>query len=141
MSWIHNGKKVETIEDMLEGAFGFIYEVLHIPSGKKYIGKKQLLSNRTLPPLKGQKRKRKITKESDWINYYGSQAEIKQLVKESESPEEFHRVIIQYCMTKKQLTYYELKHQFVRGVLEDSDYLNSNISGTFYKRDLENPKK
>ena len=31
-----------------------------------YIGKKSLYSHRTLPPLKGYKRKRKVIKESKW---------------------------------------------------------------------------
>ena len=64
--WLHENKEVTSIEEMPEGTFGYVYQVTHIPTGLKYIGKKQLISNRTLPPLKGEKRKRKIQKESDW---------------------------------------------------------------------------
>lgn len=120
---------------MPEATFGFIYKIEHLSSGKKYIGKKQLMSHRTLPPLKGQKRKRKIVKESDWKTYYGSQKEIKQLVKENKG-DGFHREILQFCFTKKQLTYYELKWQFAEGVLESEDYLNDNLLGKFFKKDL-----
>ena len=63
--WLHENKEVTSIEEMPEGTFGYVYQVTHIPTGLKYIGKKQLISNRTLPPLKGEKRKRKIQKESD----------------------------------------------------------------------------
>ena len=57
--WLHENKEVTSIEEMPEGTFGYVYQVTHIPTGLKYIGKKQLISNRTLPPLKGEKRKRK----------------------------------------------------------------------------------
>jgi len=133
--WLYKENIISKIDLMPEGAFGFIYEIEHISSGKKYIGKKQLMSHRTLPPLKGQKRKRKVIKESDWKTYYGSQKEIKELVKENKG-EGFHREILQFCFTKKQLTYYELKWQFARGVLESDEYLNDNLLGKFFKKDL-----
>jgi len=75
-SWIYDGLIITEMSDMPEGTFGFIYEVTHTPTGRKYIGKKVLYFNRTLPPLTDQKRKRKIVKESDWKTYFGSHAEI-----------------------------------------------------------------
>ena len=136
MSWFHKGKEVLSIEDMPQGVFGFVYQITHLISGKIYIGKKQLMTNRTLPPLKGERKKRKVTKEGNWINYYGSQAEMKQLVKESDNLEEFDRRILRYCFTKKELTYRELEEQVLHKVLEDDRYLNSNLLGKFYRRDL-----
>jgi len=139
MSWFYKGKKVESIEDMPKGVFGFVYLITHVVTGKMYIGKKQLMTNRTLPPLKGERKKRKVTKEGSWKTYYGSQAEMKQLVKESESLEEFDRRILRYCFTKKELTYYETKELFCRGVIEaDNSYLNDNIQGRFFRRDFIN---
>lgn len=135
--WLHENKEVTSIEEMPEGTFGYVYQVTHIPTGLKYIGKKQLISNRTLPPLKGEKRKRKIQKESDWKTYYGSQAEIKTLVKESKDKSEFKREILQYCKTKKQLTYFEIKWQFVLGVIETEEWINNNIQGRFFGKDLQ----
>jgi len=135
--WYYENKVIESIEDMPEGTFGFVYQVTHIPTGLKYIGKKQLISNRTLPPLKGTKRKRKIQKESDWKTYHGSQAEIKTLVKESKDKSEFRRDILQYCKTKKQLTYFEIKWQFVLGVIETEEWINNNILGKFYGKDFD----
>lgn len=136
MSWYHKGKKVESIEDMPQGVFGFVYLITHVVSGKMYIGKKQLMTTRTLPPLKGERKKRKVIKEGNWLSYYGSQAEMKQLVKESESLQEFDRRILRYCFTKKELTYRELEEQVLHKVLEDDRFLNSNLLGKFYRRDL-----
>mgnify|MGYP003672371737 FL=1 len=134
--WLYKNKEINSIEDMPTDTFGFVYLVTHTPSGKKYLGKKQLISNRTLPPLKGSKRKRKIQKESDWKTYYGSQSEVKQLVKESKDKLDFTREIIIFTSTKKQLTYFETKLQFVNEVLENDEYLNSNILGKFFRKDL-----
>ena len=134
--WLYKNKEINSIEDMPADTFGFVYLVTHTPSGKKYLGKKQLISNRTLPPLKGTKRKRKVQKESDWKTYYGSQTEVKQLVKESKDMLEFVREIRIFASTKKQLTYFETKLQFVNEVLENDEYLNSNILGKFFRKDL-----
>ena len=121
---------------MPEGTFGFIYEVLHKPTGKKYIGKKVLQFNRTLPPLKGQKRKRKVTKESDWVKYYGSHQTIKALIKEGKQ-DEFERRILRFVPTKKLLTYYEAKELFIREVIEPgSEYINDNIEARYYRKDF-----
>lgn len=136
MNWFYKGKEVESIEDMPKGVFGFVYQITHLISGKIYIGKKQLMTNRTLPPLKGERKKRKVTKEGNWINYFGSQAEMKQLVKESDNLEEFDRRILRYCFTKKELTYRELEYQVKNDVLEDDRYINSNLLGKFFRKDL-----
>ena len=45
-SWTFNGHLVTEISDMPEGTYGFIYETLHKPSGKKYLGKKVLYFER-----------------------------------------------------------------------------------------------
>lgn len=133
--WIYKNNQIQSINDMPEGVFGFIYLITHFPTGKKYIGKKQLMSTRTLPPLKGDRKKRKVIKEGNWQKYYGSQKEIKELVSNS-NPEDFNREILRYCFSKKELTYRELEEQFLHKVLEDDDYLNSNLLGKFFRKDL-----
>ncbi len=124
---------------MPKNTYGFIYEVTHIPSGKKYLGKKVLVFNRTLPPLKGKKRKRKVQKESDWKTYYGSHKEIKNLLKENKQ-DEFDRKILQFVPTKKLLTYFECKYLFINEVLEHSEYINDNILAKFYRKDFHYDK-
>ena len=41
--------------------------------------------------------------------------------------------MLKICFSKMELTYYETKFQFVRGVLESDEFLNGNILGRFYK--------
>lgn len=137
--WFYQDKVIESIEDMPKGTFGFIYEVQHIPTGRRYIGKKVLEFNRTLPPLKGTKRKRKVVKESDWKTYYGSHKEIKDLIKENKQ-DEFRREILMYVPSKKLLTYYETKFLFIKEVLEPNgnSYINDNILAKFYRKDFRN---
>jgi len=137
--WFYQDKVIDNIEDMPRGTFGFIYEVQHIPTGRRYIGKKVLEFNRTLPPLKGTKRKRKVVKESDWKTYYGSHKEIKDLIKENKQ-DEFRREILMYVSSKKLLTYYETKFLFIKEVLEPNgnSYINDNILAKFYRKDFRN---
>jgi hypothetical protein len=133
--WIHKGKVVESLEDVPNDAIGFVYEIRNKEDNTKYIGKKTLKSKRTLPPLKGTKRKRKVIKESNWKTYYSSNDEIKDLVKKGKI-DIFEREILEYAYSNIQLTYLETKYQFIREVLEKDDYLNVNILGKFYKGNL-----
>jgi len=134
--WLYENKEIESIEDMPDGTYGFVYEITHNQSGRKYIGKKVLYFNRTLPPLKGKKRKRKVVKESDWKNYFGSSKEIKEIISENRQSE-LQREILVYATSKKLLTYYETKFLFIKGVLEkENKYINDNILGKFYRKDF-----
>jgi hypothetical protein len=136
-TWTHQGRIINDISDFPENTIGFVYEVIHKPTGLKYIGKKVLYFNRTLPPLKGEKRKRKVVKESDWKNYHGSHPTIKQLLLETTNLQEFERKILKICRTSKELTYYECKYLFINEVLENRDnYINDNILGKFYRKDF-----
>jgi len=135
-TWTYQGRIYNELSDFPEGTHGFIYEVLHRPTGLRYIGKKVLHFNRTLPPLKGTKRKRKVTKESDWKTYHGSHPKIKQLLVESDL-NDFERKILVICKTKKELTYFECKYLFINEVLENRDnYINDNILGKFFRKDF-----
>ena len=155
--WTYKTHPVVGIEDMPEDIYGFIYQVTHISTGRKYLGKKVLffernkrLGKRALEALKEERKqkglrgrtplKQKIVTESDWKTYYGSQKEILELVKE-EGTEGFKREILQYVPTKKLLTYYECKYLFIREVLENRDgYINDNILGKFYRKDFFDDK-
>jgi hypothetical protein len=145
MNWLYEGKEIQNIEDLGENIFGFIYITHHLPSNKKYLGKKSLFHNvkkkltkKELAEQTGPGRKPTTTivqKESDWKKYYGSEEFIKQKIKEDKQ-EEFTREIIQLVPNKKLLTYYECKYQFVYGVLESEEWLNTNILGKFYSKDF-----
>lgn len=135
--WKYNETIISSVDDMPEDVIGFVYEVTHIPSNKKYIGKKILKHKITRPPLKGYKRKRIEYKESDWKTYYGSHTEIVSMIKENKQ-EEFERKILCFAKTKKYLSYMETKYQFIYEVLEHPDkFFNSNIAGKWYNKDIE----
>jgi hypothetical protein len=135
--WKYKDSEISSIDDMPNDVIGFVYEITHIPTGKKYIGKKTLKHKKTRPPLKGYKRKRVEYVESDWKTYYGSHEGIKELLKENKQ-NEFHREIIEFAKTKKYLSYLETKIQFQNSVLEkQSEYFNSNILGKWYPKDIE----
>jgi len=121
---------------------GYIYVTSHIPTGRQYIGKKNFFHtiNKKLgkkelleiPITRGKRpTKKQVVKESDWKTYYGSSTEIKSLPKE-----EMLRHVLKLCKTSKQLTYWETKYLFQYNVLEDDRYINDNILGKFYRKDL-----
>lgn len=144
MNWTFEGKTINSIEDMPEGVFGFIYKVTHIPSGKIYIGKKQLFSKITkklgkkeIAALtdKRKSKKKVVISEMDWKSYYGSNIEVQKILKE-EGEESFVREILCFAKTSKLLTYYETYYLFHYRVLESSCYFNDNILGKFFKADF-----
>lgn len=137
--WFYKDKEIDTVDDLPEDSVGFVYLVEHIPTGRKYIGKKALYHSKKLPPLKGKKRSRRVLKESDWKTYFGSNLEVRGLVKEGKT-EEFKRVMLKVVNSKKLLTYFETKYLFINEVLEPGNehFFNDNIAGKFYRKDFIN---
>lgn len=124
--WHYNNLPFEPSDDELSDYVGFVYCITELDTGKKYIGKKFFWSTRKLPPLKGQKRRRTIKKQSDWMKYYGSSEELKLLV-ETKGGDAYHREILRLCKTKGECSYYEAKEQFDRDVLFSDQYYNEFI--------------
>ena len=139
--WYYQNKIINEIIDLPKGAFGFIYQTTHLPTGKKYIGKKSLIYN--LKKKLGKKEKalwegkgrppvyKQTKKESDWKTYYGSHIFIKEA-----NEKDLKREILEIAYHKKELTYLECKYQFTLGVLESRSYLNDNILGKFFDKDF-----
>jgi hypothetical protein len=126
----------------IDNWFGYIYLTVDTETNRQYIGKKNffLTQNKklgkkeaaALPIKRGKKpTKKKVVKESDWKTYYGSSEEIKSLPKER-----LKRYLVKLCKTSKQLTYYECKYLFEYEVLENDIYINDNIQGRFFRKDL-----
>ena len=149
MEWINtDGKPISQISDFPNNTFGFIYRVVHKPTGKAYIGKKVLYYNRKVKLTKkdlamyegvvGRKPSYKLAiKESNWLTYWGSNKILKEVI-EAEPLENFERSIIKTASTKKLLTYYETQYQFVHQVLEKpEEYFNDNILGKFFTKDFD----
>ena len=141
MKWLYKNKEINKISDLPNNAFGFVYQTTHLPTNKKYIGKKSLMYN--LKKKLGKKEKalwegkgrppvyKRVLKESDWKNYYGSHSFIKEA-----NEEDLKREILEIAYHKKELTYLECKYQFTLGVLESRSYLNDNILGKFFDKDF-----
>lgn len=134
--WYYNNEVFTS--DMIADHVGFVYLVTDKANGKKYVGKKTLKSTKTLPPLKGQKKKRKVVSESDWQDYYGSNDEIKAIVA-SEGGERFHRQILRLCKSKGEMSYFEMKEQIVNDVLlKPDEWYNAFVGGKIHRNHLNN---
>ena len=141
MKWLYKNKEINEISDLPNNAFGFVYQTTHLPTNKKYIGKKSLIYN--LKKKLGKKEKllwegkgrppmyKRVLKESDWKTYYGSHSFIKEA-----NEKDLKREILEIAYHKKELTYLECKYQFTLGVLESRSYLNDNILGKFFDKDF-----
>jgi hypothetical protein len=137
------------IEDLIKDSefdindwYGYIYLTVDTKTGRKYVGKKNFFHSQykklgkkelaSIPVTRGKRPTKKlIIKESDWKIYYGSANEIK-----SSSKDHYKRYLLKLCKSSKQLTYFELKYQFIHGVLENDGWINDNIQGRFFRKDL-----
>jgi hypothetical protein len=129
----------EFTSEMIGEYVGFVYIITDLTSSKMYVGKKLFSSKRTLPPLKGKTRKRKVIKESDWMSYYGSSEELMTLV-ENNGPKSFKREILHLCHSRGEMSYLEAKEQFDREVLLSDDYYNGIINCKIHKSHVKRLK-
>jgi hypothetical protein len=137
--WSYQGQDFES-SMIPEGAEGFVYEMQAIIDGKlvRYIGKKNFYSvtkkrfgKKALSSMQDKRAKKyTIQKKLTYLDYYSSNAVLKDAHK---AGIEIRRYMLKICFSKMELTYYETKFQFVRGVLESDEFLNGNILGRFYK--------
>jgi len=135
MNWTYNDE--EFTSDMIGDNYGFVYEIKNIQTGMKYIGKKFFWSKRTLPPLKGNTRKRHRVVESDWLKYWSSckplLADVAKLGRCY-----FTREIISLHANKTETNLAELQRQVLMNTLDAVDpddnrlYYNANIERIYY---------
>jgi hypothetical protein len=120
-------RKTFITEQFTELPYGFIYQITNKVNNKKYIGKKQCVTVKKLPPLKGMTNKRHKTVETDWKSYTSSSRELNEdIVKHGK--DNFTFEILLWCNSKWELSYYEGKLQFELGVLLKDEYYNGIIS-------------
>lgn len=153
IGWFY-GKDMLKVEDIPDDSVGFVYKITHTPTDRIYIGKKFLKSKRKVKIGKRELAKIKlerselkkggrlpmskiVIKDSDWIEYFSSNDDIKEMVADGRG-DEFKREVLIFCNSKKSLSYYEVKYQFEYNVLENDTSFNSNIMGKFFKRDIQN---
>ena len=129
MTWTFQGTAIEALP---EDCVGFVYEIVNLTNGRKYIGKKlakfKRTTYKTVKLKNGNKKRKKIrgTIDSDWQTYYGSSPELSKDI-EQLGIENFSREILYYCKTKSECSYIEAREQFARRVLESDDYYNGHI--------------
>jgi len=123
MSWLFESQEIEALT---EDCVGFVYVITNLTNNRKYIGKKLARFKTSKPPLKGRKNRRRGTKESDWREYYGSNDELNEDVKNL-GIENFKREILYYCKSKAECSYIEAREQFRHQVLEKEEYYNGHI--------------
>lgn len=137
--WIYKREKIDNINKIPKGSFGFVYLITNLTNGKKYLGCKQLFSKRKrnfgkkeLAKLTDKRLKKYeiVVKESNWLNYTGSNKQLNEDIKKGDKIEKH---ILAFAKDKKNLTYLETKELFINNVLESSNFYNDNILGKFYK--------
>ena len=135
--WIFEGKQYEPTGDevLASGYQGFVYLITNLVNGKKYVAKKFFVAPKVLPKTKTRKRRQRLRVESDWRSYFGSSEELRTDV-EQFGVDNFTREILHFCQTKGDCSYYELKEQIERNVLEREDYYNNYIGAKIHSKHL-----
>jgi hypothetical protein len=148
MNWLHyedDSSEIELDDSFdIDGCFGFVYKITNTETGKFYIGKKSFFHNKKKKLTKkelaeqtgpGRRSTTKVEQvDSGWRDYYGSSKELLADVKLL-GKDKFKRIILDFCETKKQLTYSEIYHQMIYRVLFVDSY-NDNIQGRFFRKDF-----
>lgn len=132
--WIHEGIALLEIP---EGAVGFIYRITDVITQKKYIGKKLFNFKRT-KTVAG--KKKKMTVESDWMTYYGSNKTLLEDVK-LHGPDRFKREIIKICFSKTECNYEETRVIVESRALFSPDYYNDWVTFKVTRKHIESALK
>lgn len=144
--WMHGGKVV-TADMVPEWAVGYVYLIEHWIHGRvvTYIGKKALNSTRKVRigkrAIAAEKASRAdgkaktvkmVTKPMDWQNYWGSSKTLHAARETGEGI--WKRTIVQWCYSKKNMSYAETKWQMALDVMDKPSY-NDHI-GNWYHQDV-----
>jgi hypothetical protein len=122
-------KSKEDIPIEFENSIGFIYIITQLSTGRRYIGRK-LLTKASTKTVKGVKKK--IRKDSDWIDYWSSSPKIKAWIDES-GTDDFTKEILIFVSSKGSMAYCEELALYTMGVLESDLWLNDNIRSKIYR--------
>lgn len=164
VNWNYGGLDILSIEDVPEGAIGFIYIIRNVSKGMFYIGRKSFFSERNqevskavydrlkkagepVTKTKNKKKskkgsivwryKKKTRKETNWKKYTGSSKELNKHIK---SGDKYNKEILCFCYSKKEISYRELKHIVCTDCLEREDCYNGNLLGKWFPKDLKNER-
>jgi len=124
MTWFFHNTPTEFTEEDIGDHFGFVYMITHIPSGRRYIGKKFFTKAKTRQ-VKGKKRRSRVS--SDWVTYWGSNKELQEEVNQN-GTEKYTREILHLCKTRSECAYWETFEIFNRHALLSEGYYNQWVS-------------
>lgn len=130
-----------------DSAHGMVYRIFHKPTGRWYIGKKQVhktvkMSKREIALLSDEyrnkdgsiNRSRSLTKRvySDWRTYKSSCDDLQKMIKTDigifgEIPSTWEFTVLYECITEAQLKYFEARAIMMHDGLLDELCYNSNI--------------
>ena len=136
--WIYNGQAFDSCD--IGDYFGFVYCITNIQTNRRYIGRKYFYSRRKPRPDGTNKKRRRVTSESDWKKYYGSSPELKADIKEL-GKFNFRREILSLHSTGGRVNFEETRQLFLNNVLTEATeegtpkYYNSNILGRYFRKD------
>jgi hypothetical protein len=131
MTWLYQG---QTFDSIPEGYIAFVYKITNLNDGRMYIGKKLFYFTRT-KTIKG--KRKKISEESDWKEYWSSSEELKTDVK-TLGESKFTREILHLCKNKGTASYLEAKLQLLNEVLEKPDkWYNAIISCKIHRNHVK----
>ena len=120
--------------------YGFVYNITNLQHERQYIGRKYFWQKRKPRCSDKTVKRRRVTSESDWRDYYGSCPELKEDVARF-GKESFRRTILSLHKTPGKVNYEETRQLFLNNVLTESLtdgtplYYNSNVLGRYYKKD------
>lgn len=136
MTWLYENKEYNDTPDRTEYV-GFVYLITELDTGKKYVGKKLFHrpTKRTVTLKNGKKRRKTFYIDSDWRDYFGSSTHLQESV-EKNGIDKYKKEILRLCKKKGELSYYEAKEQFDRGVLFSDEYYNEFIGCKIHARHL-----
>ena len=101
MSWFFHNTTDEFTEEHIGEAFGFVYMITHLKTGRKYIGKKFFTKSKT-KQVKGKKKRSRVS--SDWMTYWGSNKKLQEEVKEN-GVDQYVREILHLCKSRSECSY------------------------------------
>ena len=120
--------------------WGFVYNITNLQNQRQYIGRKYFWQKRKPRTTTKDRKRRRVTSESNWRNYYGSCPELKEDVARF-GKESFRRTILSLHTTVGKTNYEETRQLFINNVLIESltdgtpAFYNSNILGRYYRKD------
>jgi hypothetical protein len=120
--------------------YGFVYKITCSTTNRAYIGRKYFWQKRKPRNSSKTGKRRRVTSESNWRNYYGSSDELKADVAKY-GRNVFTREILSLHTTPGRVNYEETRQLFINNVLTEAlddgtpAYYNSNVLGRYYRKD------